>query len=291
MFETQNRPIVIDSSYKDDVSFAVSCNSNERNETGAGNTAHHLLQNDPKVRRIRKIAIFVLLVATIGVSGGVYTSLMRSEEREFQNRFEDQAKQIGHALEAELDNKLRAIDALSVTITSFAGSQAGQHWPNVTVPEFSYRAASALSMGRALSVAVYPVVSKGQMSQWEHFSVQHQPWVKEVVEFQEKFPEAFSSRADNADSDIEVAMDHTEEVSAHNISEAIFHFNDGMPIRISDDEMMLPLWQHAPVHPGLPRTNYDAYTVERNRDALDKVIQDQTSVLGQFYELDESCYG
>ncbi|CAJ1963512.1 unnamed protein product [Cylindrotheca closterium] len=293
MIEKRSKAESIETTSKEDVSYDLSSNNDKPKGTHNTTTAE-LLQNDPKVKRIRKIAIVVLLTAAVGVSGGIYTSLVRSEEREFQNRFEDQAKQIGQALEAELDNKLRAIDALSVTITSFAGSQSVQ-WPNITVPEFSYRAASALSLGRALSVALYPIVSYDQMRQWEIFSVQNQQWVKEVVAFQAKFPQAFRSsvkKEHNMDaSRAERHMVTNSSELLHNISDVIFHFDDdGMPTRISN-ELMLPMWQHAPVHPGLPRTNYDAYAVERNREALDKVMQNQASVLGQSYTLEESCYG
>ena len=78
------------------------------------NTAQ-LLQNDLKVRKIRKMAIVALAIAAVTVCVGVYTSLRGSERKEFEHRFADQAEQIGHALAAELDNKIRALDALSVT--------------------------------------------------------------------------------------------------------------------------------------------------------------------------------
>lgn len=260
-----------------------------------------LIQNDPQVRNIRKMAILVLFVAAIAVSGGVYTGLVRSEQREFENRFADQAKQIGHALTAELNNKLRALDALSVTMTSFAGSQA-QEWPYVTVPEFSYRAAGVLSVGRGLTVAVYPVVSKDEINKWEQYSIERQKWLKEVVDFQTEFPDAFrptdkSSEVDTAS--INMTMDKGTShafsdlsSSMNNISEVIFHIVDGNPTsKVSDEKALLPLWQHAPVHPGLPRTNYDAFTVEHNRIALNRVMEGGTAVLGQVYELSESCYG
>ncbi|KAL3933781.1 MAG: hypothetical protein SGBAC_010248 [Bacillariaceae sp.] len=272
----------------------------------------HMLQRDHKVRRIRIITIVVLCVAAASVCGGVYSGLKRSEQREFDNRFADQAQQIGHTLETELDNKLRAIDALSVTITSFALSQqttrGTQVWPNVTVPEFPYRAASTLSVGRAISVALQPMVAPDQIGEWEAYSVRKQQWQNEVLAFQAKFPEAIRPDEDSADGATEDATDGATvstvsdetrvfpDVSAESISDFVFQIdNDMIPIRgaTTQRKVALPLWQHAPVHSDgqLPRTNFDTYSVEKNAAALDQVMQHHLAVLGQAFELSESSQG
>jgi len=256
-----------------------------------------MLQRDHKVRRIRIITIAVLIIAAAAVCGGVYTGLLRSEQREFENRFEDQAKQIGHALESELHNKLRAIDALSVTITSFAGSQKdGNQWPNVTVPEFPYRAASTLSVGRAISVALQPMVSLDRIAQWETYSVQRKQWQKEVLAFQSKFPEAMRPHSIEGTNDTNSSsLGRGGKIAAESISNYVFRIdNDGVPSRItnsSTDHVVLPLWQHAPIHNGLPRTNFDVYTTEKNRAALDQVMQNHVAVLGQAFDLCDSSDG
>lgn len=265
----------------------------------------HMLQRDHKVRRIRIITIVVLCVAAASVCGGVYSGLKRSEQREFENRFADQAQQIGHTLETELDNKLRAIDALSVTITSFALSQqttkGTQAWPNVTVPEFPYRAASTLSVGRAISVALQPMVAADQISEWEAYSIRRQQWQNEVLAFQAKFPEAIRPDEDSADGATISTVSEEEtrvftDVSAESISDFVFQIdNDMIPIRgaITENRVALPLWQHAPVHSDgqLPRTNFDTYSVEKNTAALDLVMQNHLAVLGQAFELSESSQG
>jgi len=273
----------------------TSSSSESRTRSEVQETAH-IIQKDHKIRRFRIMTIAVLFIAALAVCGGVHTSLKRAERREFENRFADQAKQIGHTLETELENKLRAIDALSVTIASFARSQTGQ-WPNVTVPEFPYRAASTLSVGRAISVALQPMVSADQISQWEAYSIQKQRWQQEVLAFQTKFPEAI--RPDSADgtntslsSGEKRVFTDPSRVSAESISDFVFRIDNGKPTRVTEANVALPLWQHAPVHaPGLPRTNFDIYSVERNAAALDQVMQNHMAVLGQAFELSESSQG
>jgi len=270
-----------------------SCESRSRTEV---QETTQMLQTDHKVRKFRIMTIAILIVAAAAVCSGVYISLKWSEGREFENRFHDQAKQIRRTLESELDNKLRAIDALSVTITFSAGTQThGNRWPNVTVPEFPYRAASTLSVGRGISVALQPVLSPGQISQWETYSGERQQWQTQVLEFQSKFPEAMGPHNVQEGKNPSSPVQNSNEILTENISEFVFRIDcNGVPSRVTDSsasDVVLPLWQHAPMHKDLPRTNFDVYTIEKNIAALDQVMQNHMAVLGQTFDLSDSSQG
>lgn len=282
--------------------------SNSRNEkTGSAGDSDvrqkaNLLRKDKRIVMIRAIALCVLFIASIVVSGAVYTGLRAAEQREFENIFDDQSTHIGQAIKSELELKLRALDGLSVTMTSYAGSRVG-NWPNISLPEFSYRSASTLKIGRGISIAIQPIVHKENLNQWEEFSIENQGWRREGLIFQTLFPDALSSdpghdrKLEDDHSMHTNQSDHGGLVNTNvdpgnvpNISELIFRVTDGIPTRAEED-IMIPVWQHSPVHEGLPWVNYDLYSKEGNKGALLEVVENKKAVLGRFFELSESSNG
>jgi hypothetical protein len=213
----------------------------------------------------------------------VYVSLKGSEYREFENQFDSQSEQIGEGFQAELQIKLQAMEALSVAVTAYAESQSGLTWPNLTLPQFSYRSASTLTSGGGIFVGLQPLVLREQQKAWEAYSVQNQGWKDESIAFQEKRKQILEFKAHN-----DTLID--DNIYPTNISERIFHEIDGVPTAI-EDELMLPVWQYSPIHPGLPYVNYNQYGKKRNREALKEVVEKKAAVLGMFFELSQSFNG
>jgi hypothetical protein len=261
------------------------------NEDAGVQEAAKLLQNDARIRLLRHLALLLLLLTGTLVSSAVYMSLRASEQREFETRFADQSAHAGHAFRSELGIKLRTIDSLSVSITSHAGSQSSG-WPNFTLPDFGYRAATTLSIGRSIAVALYPLVYRENVREWEEFSYQAQEWRREDLEFQSMHPNSLDSDGVHDHDHRFLFEEYHNNPNVQNISEFIFHVNDGIPTKVEEAGIMLPLWQHSPVHDdGLPWVNYDVLKQERNEDALAEVMQNQVAILGQFFDLSESFHG
>jgi hypothetical protein len=278
-----------------------------------------MLRKDKQIRRIRIMSLAVITVTAIVVSMAVYGSLRSAEQLEFERRFLDQSSQIGQALESQLDVKLRAIDALSVTVTSYAESRSGG-WPTITLPEFTYRSASTLSIGGGIAIKLQPIVYRDDLEDWLEFSVQEQRWRAEGLDFQKKYPGALGSDGSDVDhnhrflleenhlnvsltdgdmdngnttnEDLEDNghLDHEHE-QIQNISKYIFEVIDGIPTKVEDADIMLPVWQNSPVHDGLPWVNYDLYRNKRSVGALREVLEQQSAVLGQVFELAGSFHG
>jgi hypothetical protein len=302
-----------------------SCSTNSitgTSGTGSGNAdireTTKMLQKDKKIRMIRVMTLAALTVTAIVVSTAVYRSLRSAEQLEFERRFSDQSSQIGQALESQLDVKLRAIDALSVTVASYVGPQSGG-WPNITLPEFSYRSASTLSIGGGISINLQPIVYRENLEEWLEFSIQGQGWRAEGLDFQKTYPEALGSDGSHVGHDHRFLLEENLNVSLtdrdmdngnttnedlednghlghgheqiQNISEYIFEVIDGIPTKVEDAEIMLPVWQNSPVHDGLPWVNYDLYRKERSVGALREVLEQKSAVLGQFFELAASFHG
>jgi hypothetical protein len=271
--------------------------SNDGTNDGAGiQEATKMLQSDARVRLLRHLALMLLLLTGTLVSSAVYMSLMGSEQREFETRFADQSAHAGHAFRSELGGKLRAIDSLSVSITSYAGSRSSG-WPNVTLPDFSHRAATTLSIGRSIAVALHPLVYRENMREWEEFSYQAQEWRREDLDFQIMYPKDGVQDHNMGhrylfEENFSTATGNHVSKNVQNISKCIFRVNDGIPTKVEESDIMLPLWQHSPVHDdGLPWVNYDVRKQESNEDALAEVMQNEVAILGQLFDLSESFDG
>mmetsp|Transcript_24295 Transcript_24295/g.59496 ORF Transcript_24295/g.59496 Transcript_24295/m.59496 type:complete len:1200 (-) Transcript_24295:66-3665(-) len=241
------------------------------------------LRKDPWIQSLRFLSLCVLLVVAYVVAMTVYVSLKEGEQLAFESKFQDQAAQLGQSLGAELAVKLQALDALSVSVATYAESQ-GNTWPNISMPEFGYRSASTLKIGRAISVGLHPIVKREQLSGWQEYSSGHdQSWRQEGFVFQESFPEAVpEERRDE---------NNVSNETIRPASEFVFEINsNGQPLQYEND-MMIPIWQHSPVDHGLPYINKDQLGDERNTAALMEVLENKTAVLGAIYELSNTTYG
>ncbi|CAJ1963522.1 unnamed protein product [Cylindrotheca closterium] len=259
----------------------------------------NMLQKDKWVIRIRVAAVIVMLMAAVSVSCVEYFGLVGSEQLEFEHRYEDQAEQLGHALQSELGVKLRAMDSFSVAISSYSMNGFVQ-WPNISLPEFEFRAATALTNGGGLSIGLQPLVHKENLKEWEEYSIQHQEWRTKGLEFQHMFPEALQVvaaggnrkllGAGNHSEPTGEANDHSDNSSIPEISQYVFKVVDGIPVRVEED-LMMPVWQYSPIDKGMPYVNYDQYSKDRNRDALTEVVKKEVAVLGPYFPLAESFHG
>jgi hypothetical protein len=273
-------------------SFPGGASNTTTNDSAGIQEAAKMLENDDRIRLFRDVALMLLLLTATFVSS---VSLRASEQSEFENRFADQSAQVGHALSSQLGVKLRAIDSLSVTLTSYARSQSSG-WPNVTLPRFDYRAASTLSIGSSIAVSLHPLVYRENIREWEAFSFHAQEWRREDLEFQSIYQNSNQNSLDldgvNDHDHRSLFEENQNNPNVQNISEFIFHVNDGIPTKAEEADIMLPLWQHSPVHDdGLSWVNYDVLQQKRNEGALAEVMQNQVAVLGQFFDLSKSFHG
>ena len=145
-------------------------------------------KEDSCVKGLRVSVVVVLVLAAVSCAAVVYLSLKASQTKEFETRFQDQSSHVGHAVHAEVNSKLSAMDSLAITIQSYANSR-DIGWPFVTLPEFPYRATSALTLGRGISLALHPII-RDDTREWEEYSVENQGWRQQGMMFDMMFPGA-----------------------------------------------------------------------------------------------------
>jgi hypothetical protein len=137
-------------------------------------------QESKAVFRLRILVGVALLMATIGVSVGVYYFTSTSEKKEFEERFDANADKILESVGHALDRSLEAMDSFVVHLIMTA-KQNNEMWPFVTMPDFCVRIAKTLSMSRAVFTSVYPMVLDNEKEAWEKYSVANDGWVNECI--------------------------------------------------------------------------------------------------------------
>ncbi|CAJ1963470.1 unnamed protein product [Cylindrotheca closterium] len=247
------------------------------------------LRKDPWIQSLRFLSLCVLLVVAYVVAMTVYVSLKESEQVAFETKFQDQAAQISQSLATELTLKLRALDSLSVSIATHAAS-VGNTWPNITMPEFGYRSASTLKIGKAISVGMHPIVTREELQGWQEYSSANaESWRQQGFDFQESFPEALPE--ERRDEESLFPNPNVDNNTIPPASEFVFEITpDGKPIQY-ESNIMIPIWQHSPVDHGLPYINKDQIGYKGNTAALAEVFENKTAVVGLVFELSDTIHG
>lgn len=99
-------------------------------------------------------------------------------------RFEGDAIKVVKSFEDILLQKIAALAAFSVTVTSYA-LQSGSPWPFVTMNNFAERAASVKSLSKVLTVQVIPKVDGENLGLWNNYSFANKEWVDEMRQHQQ----------------------------------------------------------------------------------------------------------
>lgn len=268
----------------------------------SGNAPSSFLRKDPGIRRLRILVFLVLFGTGALVSAFVFLNARGAQTAEFELRWEDQSRHITRTLNDEAQSKLNNIDAFAITVQSHAllnQGQIGATWPLVVLPEFSYRASSAITNAKAQSMALVPRVESNEKRMWEGYIVDHQTWMAEGVSFQERFPDAISEKSHSRKlSTVEdlAAELQAEERSGSNVTnstekkgpeivEFIWRVVDGYRVEDSRGGPYFPLWEHAPVHDGFEWVNFNMADVDIHKEAIEELLQTKEAVIGKSFDL------
>jgi hypothetical protein len=144
-------------------------------------------------------AVFLVLLGTAAlVSSIVYLYTRNDQVQDFENAFEAHATKIVESFYETVERKLEAIDALSVTITSYAKS-TGATFPNVTLPDFEIRASNSRVLSDSAVFNYQPVVTDETRLAWEAYTrlktatSSMKPWLQEFLSVHTKMLGSASS--------------------------------------------------------------------------------------------------
>jgi len=136
---------------------------------------------------------------------------------------------------------------------------------------------------------VYPIVR--DRAAWQEYSVKEQGWREQSLKFQNDFPNALlTSDSGSETGHRNQGYGHQYLDNVQNISEYVYKVVDGVPSKLAHVEIMLPVWQHAPVHNTLPMVNYDVLN-SVSKDTLQEVLQTNKAVIGHIFDIATSSHG
>jgi hypothetical protein len=217
-----------------------------------------LRENDLKsalaVRRLKMVILTFFTLTAAGVTAAFCTYRhysRQAQEKEFKNRFREDANNMLASLGMSIDSTLAATDAFAVSMLAYAKA-TNQTYPFVTIGDFPVQAGKLLKNSRAKFVNTYQVVEESQRREWEEYSSTHNGWVEESVEVQSRDR---SYKGPNiTDQYLEDNyMGHYDLI--HGYDEHVFGWENNTD-GVSHEGPYLPLWQCTPVIPVYPIYNW-----------------------------------
>jgi hypothetical protein len=165
-------------------SSAHSCDKKATEEAEASEPEHTIAKQETRdVFRLRLVVALVLVASAIGVALSVYFYLTHSEEKQFRQKYEDDANTLFDTIGSIFDQCMEALDSVAVTMVSTA-EMTNQSWPFVTMANFAVRMSKILPLSHAVSIVAYHVVLPEEREKWEEYAATHNYWVNESVTVQ-----------------------------------------------------------------------------------------------------------
>jgi len=257
-------------------SFDSCVSSEEETDSASGgsltNGMEVILNKETKVVRHLKLAVIAVLLISVIITGYVVHVYLRNvEQKDFENQFSEDSVKILSTMSRNIDRILEAMDALTVSMVSFARA-TNQTWPFVVIPDFAVRAEKIRAIAGAVYINTYHSVSAKQRAEWEHFTSipENHEWVNNSIALMEE----------NPDNPWPIVWNHTMWYVIHGYDEwdkeepGVEGTNHSGPY--------LPIWQIMPVIPVDPPFNWDANTIA-NRQSTDQVFETHEVSLSEAY--------
>lgn len=215
-------------------------------------------KNDVKsaktVYRLKMVILTFFTLTAAGVTAAflVYRHYNRqAQEKEFKNRFQEDATNMLASLSMSIDSTLAATDAFAVSMLAYAKA-TNQTYPYVTIGDFPVQAGKLLKNSRAKFVNTYQIVEESQRLEWEEYASTHNGWVDESVEVQSH--DRSYNGPNITDQYLEDNyMGHYDLI--HGYDEQLFGWENNTG-GVSHEGPYLPLWQCTPVIPVYPIYNW-----------------------------------
>ena len=184
------------------------------------------------ILRIRVIVFLVLVFSAIGVGVSVFLYTTRTEERAFEQRYNDDSHKLFEAIGGSIERMLSSYETLAISMAKVARA-TNQTWPFVTIPGFAMELSKVLPVSDAIQFSWLPLITPERRSEWEAYTVQNDGWVDDAIAVQKKW-KGYYARSNKT-------------FSAWETVEAIVD-NDGV-IPYDVDRWFLPVWQNFPLNP------------------------------------------
>lgn len=133
---------------------------------------------------LRAAVLFVLLIAAIVLSTGVFLYTRKEEQTKFNDHFEDSAHQVMESFHDMVERNIGAAASLSTTLTSYAMDQ-NLSFPFVTLPDFALRGAHARIESGSHVIHYSPLVTDDKRAEWQDYAFENRHHIDEAFEADE----------------------------------------------------------------------------------------------------------
>jgi hypothetical protein len=118
----------------------------------------------------RAIVLLILVVTSTTICIVVYIVSVNAEYEQFNSQYDGIATKVLDSLYT-FNSRMSAINSIATLSTIVGKNQTSNEslWPFVTLPAYEQRAATVLSLSRALDVSVHPIIRPIDRRAWEHY--------------------------------------------------------------------------------------------------------------------------
>ena len=267
------------------------------------------------VSTLRMVVLMVMVFTATTVSVLVYWYTHATEVNDFETAAASYADKIVQTFHENVENRLRAINAQSVHITTTA-LVTNQSFPLVTVPYFEIGGADTRVLADSVDVWYCPLVTSNTRAEWEAYALTNRVHQMQSLE-SDLGQKAVEDARYNYTTRIPPSRHLLQELSGYRLLQensgspdadyAAFQaqaaaqiLEDGYsPIMVGiagfnpylDDQMYAPVWQISPVVSNMEVLNYDILTHPAAGEAYAVTLTTGQAVIGKASDLFQSNDG
>ena len=248
------------------------------------NEAPVFAAREKRQARFLRVAVFVfILLATVVACVMSFLVTYDHERTSFQKHYNDYAFQLSMSIQENIERKIVAIDALRISISSYAISR-NKTWPFLDIPDFYAQGYDARNQASIQSCVLAPVVTLIDRKAWEEYSMKNLDWITRGNEFEKTLAENMAS-ARSSKTSARRSLQVKESSIVGNVSNKIYSIaSDGHPVVVGSREVYMPQWQSSPVNEYF--VNYDLLSsADFQRDIL-AMIKARQAILGNVLHSD-----
>lgn len=120
------------------------------------------------IKWLRASVFVILLAATALVASFTFIYMYQDQKQDFLDDFRAAASRVIESFQTTMGRKVEGLNSMASVYTSYAIAQ-GSTWPNVTLPDYEIRAASARIMADVVLMNMYTIVTDEDRLGWEAF--------------------------------------------------------------------------------------------------------------------------
>jgi class 3 adenylate cyclase len=221
-----------------------------------------------------RCAVFLVLLGTAALVSTIVCLYTKNDQvQDFESAFEAHATRIQESFYETIERKLEAVDALSVTITSYAKS-TGATFPNVTLPDFEIRCSNSRVLSDTSVINYQPVVTDETRLGWEAYQIANRD------HFDEALASGISQRAHQ-----DIRLGHTDgdkrSLQESDLRDVIVNLaSDGTQnVAPEGSGPYLPVWQISPVVPMKSLLNFNVLSHPAGAGSYAEVINTGQAVI------------